>query len=208
VPEPEPANVVQLNARVPLPEAYEAARHASVSFETMWASITAIGEAYKEDLRDLRAELAEANALVAKLTLALSEQKAALAETTAKGNETSFIVARLRLDHKGDPGPQGLIGRDGAPGPRGEKGDAGPRGSRGQPGDRIVAWRLAPEEFRAYPITETGKELPPLNLMPFFAAYDAETEQTEAEIAVERLSLERAQTELAIEQARKPYRFG
>jgi hypothetical protein len=208
--EPEPtANVVQLNARVPLPEAYEAARHASVSFETMWASITAIGEAHKEDLQGLRAELAEANALIAKLTLAISEQKAAVAETTAKSNETSFIVARLRLEHKGDPGPQGLMGRDGAPGPQGPQGDAGPRGSRGQPGSRVVSARAAPAEFRLYLVTEHGQEIA-CDLYPFFAEFERQTGEADAvnevEAAIEQTAFDRASLELQIAKLNNPYR--
>jgi hypothetical protein len=199
------ANVVQLNARVPIPEAYEAARHAPVSFETLWTSVTAIGEAHKEDIQTLRAELADANALIAKLTLALAEQKAALAETAAKSNETSFIVARLRLDHKGDTGPQGLMGRDGAPGPQGAKGDAGPRGSRGQPGDRVVSTRAAPAEFRLYIVTEHGQEIA-CDLYPFFAEYERQTgeadERTEAEAGIAQIDFERAHLERETQRMR------
>jgi hypothetical protein len=134
------------------------------------------------------------------LKLALADLKGQLAETTAKSSETSFVVARLRLDHKGDTGPQGLMGRDGDRGPPGSKGDRGPRG---QPGDRIVSWRLSPETFQAYPITEQGKELPALNLMPFFATYNEQTEASEVDLAAEQEGFARDRLQLEIERVRR-----
>ena len=64
------------------------------------------------------------------------------------------------------------------------------------PATRIVSWRLAPDEFLAFPIAETGKELPPLNLMPFFTEYNSATEASEVELASEQVGLQRARVEL------------
>ena len=110
-----------------------------------------------------------------------------------------LILENLRIRERGErgiDGDRGPPGRDGQQGPIGPVGQTGARGSRGQPGDRIVSWRLAPDEFLAFPISETGKELPPLNLMPFFAEYNVATEASDVDLATEQASAQRARLEL------------
>jgi hypothetical protein len=117
-----------------------------------------------------------------------------------------LILENLRITQRGErgiDGDRGPPGRDGLQGPIGPVGQTGPRGSRGQPGDRIVSWRLAPDEFLAFPIAETGKELPPLNLMPFFTEYDSATEADEVALATEQASAQRARLELETERVRQ-----
>jgi hypothetical protein len=140
---------------------------------------------------------------VAQLRLANAELKAQLAEVRSKADTTDFVVQRLQIDRTGPPGPQGMMGRDGAVGIQGPQGARGPRG---QPGDRIVSWRLSPEEFLAYPITEQGKELPPLNLMPFFMQYNEESGDQETALATAQTELQQTRLEHDIEAARAPYR--
>lgn len=65
-----------------------------------------------------------------------------------------------------------------------------------------MSWRLAPDEFLAFPICETGKELPALNLYPFFAAFADQTEASEVELATEQTALRRAELEVQSERFR------
>lgn len=139
------------------------------------------------------------------------QQKIASLETqlgAMKNENTSLrlILENLRITQRGErgiDGDRGPPGRDGQQGPIGPVGQTGARGSRGQPGDRIVAWRLSPEEFLAYPIAETGKELPPLNLMPFFTEYNTATEASEVDLATAALGVQRADLELRTERTRQ-----
>jgi hypothetical protein len=50
---------------------------------------------------------------------------------------------------------------------------------------------------------EQGKELPPLNLMPFFAVYNTQTEASEVDLATEVAAAERARLELEIVRVQK-----
>jgi Collagen triple helix repeat (20 copies) len=123
-----------------------------------------------------------------------------------ENNALRLILENLRITQRGErgiDGDRGPPGRDGLQGPIGPVGQTGARGSRGQPGDRIVSWRLAPDEFLAFPIAETGKELPPLNLMPFFTEYDSATEADEVALATEQASAQRARLELETERVRQ-----
>jgi hypothetical protein len=113
------------------------------------------------------------------------------------------VQDQQRRDTRGErglDGARGVPGRDGVQGPIGPPGQRGPRG---QPGDKIVAWRLAPDEFLAYPICETGKELTPLNLTPFFSVFSEATEASDVDLAAEQEALERTRLELEIERVRR-----
>jgi hypothetical protein len=182
----------------PLPPELEAQRGALVTFECLHSHTKGVGLALTETLAAAFAEALDdvKKEIAATYEVEIAKLKAELAEVKAKSNETSFIVQRLQIDRTGPPGPQGLMGRDGKDGPVGPVGPPGVRGNRGQPGDKIVSWRLAPDEFLAFPITETGKELPPLNLMPFFVEYNSVTEGSEVELATEQMALDRADLEL------------
>jgi hypothetical protein len=63
--------------------------------------------------------------------------------------------------------------------------------------------------YRAIPIFAAGidgsdsEEGPVLSLAPFFAQYNDEVEQTDAEIAVEQVALSRASLELEVEKMRR-----
>lgn len=125
-----------------------------------------------------------------------NEMRAEIAKVAAENETLKVLVEHARAASRGEPGVCGPRGAPGQQGPIGPVGQTGARGSRGQPGDRIVSWRLAPDEFLAFPIAETGKELPPLNLMPFFTEYNSATEASEVELASEQVGLQRARVEL------------
>jgi hypothetical protein len=190
-PEPEATNVVDL-FKGTAGEGYK---------DPVIAAIMALLQPSQEAIVELRSELAEANALIAKLTLHLSELKAEQAETRAKSNETSFIVARLRLDHKGDPGCEGKMGRDGPPGPRGVEGKVG------RPGMPLVGWQIDPDEFLVYGLLGDGIRTPPLNLLPFFQAYNGQTgvedEVNEVVASTEAMALQRARLEYDAERMKR-----
>ena len=133
----------------------------------------------------------------------VSDLKAELIEARHEVRELRLIQESLRISTRGESGrdgARGVPGRDGVQGPVGAKGERGPRG---QPGDRIVSWRLEPEEYRVFPITETGKELPALNLYSLFEAFNRATEATEAELAIEEVAHSRAGLELETERVRR-----
>jgi hypothetical protein len=182
----------------PLPEEYRQHGGDIVTLGTAW-TLTMLGsEAANENFGKIVAEIDDLCAEVASLKLADAELKSALAETRAKADTSDFVLQRLRLENQGDAGPEGKMGRDGAAGPRGERGETGPKGARGQMGDRLVNWRLSPEEFLAFPVNEQGKELPPLNLHPFFAEFEAQTAETDSELATAAAEERRAGIELEI----------
>jgi hypothetical protein len=172
--------------------------------EGLMAVIGETTDAHEQEITKLREGLAEANSLIAKLTVVVSELKAAHAETRAKADTTEFVVENIREVNKGDPGPRGLMGRDGALGPRG---DQGPRGPRGERGERVVSFELHPQDFLIYPIDENGKRGAVLNLRPFFAEYHeqagAEEETNEIELATAQTDFERAHLELEIERTKR-----
>jgi hypothetical protein len=153
------------------------------------------------------AEIAGLKLANAELKAELSEVRARCAEVTAKSNETSFVVARLRLDHRGDVGPQGLMGRDGAPGPAGPRGEKGDRGNRGAMGRTPTSWEISPGDWTATIVFENGELGPVLNLHPFFAEYDeavGNAEETNIfELETERAMAERARDELEILKLRR-----
>jgi hypothetical protein len=159
-----------------------------------------IADLSQQWLDPLHATIGKLRSEIEQLKTTAAELRGQLAEAVAKTNATDFVVQRLRLDHKGDQGPQGLMGRDGAQGPPGPKGES-VRGPRGQPGDRIVGWRLSPDEFLAYPITEQGKELPALNLMPFFTAYHEQSEASELDLEAAQSEERKAALQLEIARA-------
>ena len=132
--------------------------------------------------------------------LKIVKLEAQLAKIAGENEALKLIVEHARSSSRGEagaPGPRGVSGRDGLQGPPGPAGPTG-RGSRGQPGDKIVSWRLAPDEFLAFPISETGKELPALNLMPFFTEYNSVTEDSEIELATEQASVQREALRLEV----------
>jgi hypothetical protein len=159
-------------------------------------TVIGLQEPIVEAFDDLAAKVSELSSENKMLRVAIAELKSVLAETTAKSNESAFILQKLRELNKGDVGPPGIMGPPGITGAAGRIGPVWPRGTRGQPGDRIVNWRLSPEEYLAFAITETGKELPPLNLLPFFATYNTQTEASEVDLAAEQVAESRAALEL------------
>ena len=137
--------------------------------------------------------------LIKDLRSQVAELKLAHGKLVNENTALRLILENLRIRERGErgiDGDRGPPGRDGLQGAIGPVGQTGARGSRGQPGDRIVSWRLAPAEFLAFPIAETGKELPPLNLMPFFAEYNVATEASDVDLATEQASAQRARLEL------------
>jgi hypothetical protein len=140
------------------------------------------------------------NAKLAEIKLELAQLRAALAETRSKADATDFVVQRLQIDRQGPPGPPGPMGRDGRdgnPGPRGEK------GSRGQRGFEITGWKVDVAAYHATPVFYDNSEGPPLNLLPFFERYNADTEADEVEAAIEDVALKRAALELEVERTKR-----
>jgi hypothetical protein len=197
-----------------LPEPFRPWRAAPISLGAAWVLTETINESLQDghraiasEIDELRAELTEFKVANAELKAELSEVRARLAETPAKASESSFIIARLRLDHKGDVGPEGKMGRDGAPGPAGPRGEQGPPGNRGAMGRTPTSWEISPRDWTATIVFENGELGPVLNLHPFFAEYDESVGNTEEisvyEMETERAMAERAKAELELVKLRR-----
>jgi hypothetical protein len=189
--------VVHCGGTVELPAQYESSRHATVTFETLWAATMAIGEGPREELAT---EVAGLRSEVMQLKVANAELKANLAEARAKSDQTAFVVERLRVENRGPPGPQGLMGRDGRDG---KQGPPGPKGSRGQRGFEIVEWKVDVAAYHATPQFYDGSEGPRLNLLPLFERYNADTEADDVEAAIEQVAYGRAELELRAERVKR-----
>jgi hypothetical protein len=166
-----------------------------VTVRNVLACAERMNDALKADMDALRLDNE-------RLRTALAELAVKIGETKNTADLAHHIASGIHETHRGPPGPQGLMGRDGAAGERGYMGQAGPRGPRGQPGDRLVNWRLDPAAYEAYPISETGREMPPLNLYPFFAQFVGDTDDDAVELAVEQEQTMRARIELEAERVR------
>ncbi|MBV8444100.1 MAG: collagen-like protein, partial [Hyphomicrobiales bacterium] len=160
-------------------------------------------EADKQDATHLNGLIDELKAENQQLKLMIAEMKAALAEVTAKNNEMRFIVDRLRIESKGDPGPPGPMGRDGRDGVQGPPGEKGAQGNRGQRGFETTGWLVDEEEYCITPLYYDNTKGPTLNLRGLFERYSVETEDDEISLASERAALSRAQLAVELERLKR-----
>jgi hypothetical protein len=100
----------------------------------------------------------------------LAEAKAATAELRSELSQIRSIQEAARIASRGEsglPGPRGIPGPAGV----GQVGPQGPRGRTGAPA-KIAAWVPDVDQFQLAPTYADGDRGAPLNLRPFFEAFN------------------------------------
>jgi hypothetical protein len=131
-------------------------------------------DATSKSFRELRAELAEIKAARREEA---AELRATVRELRAELSQMRSIQESARIASRGEAGIQGPRGIPGPPGV-GQIGPQGPRGEMG-PTAKIAAWVPDVEAFSLAPTYADGSRAVPLNLRPFFEAYNAATSADE-----------------------------
>jgi hypothetical protein len=178
-----------------MPEVYREYGRSPISFGTAWQMASLAAEMAHDNVADLRAT-------IEKLTTEVALLRASLGEANAKVASLDFICERLRVENRGPPGPAGPMGRDGKDGRDGAQGPPGPKGSRGQRGFEIIGWTIDVDGFTATPQFYDGSSAPPINMLPFFQAYNAQVEDSDALMEAEAIAERRAALELESERMR------